>query len=72
MLKIKENNIKLQIWDTVFSILFRPVRKVSRPLREDTIAMQSGRLLSTIFATGIASFISPSGWKRPRPTVHLP
>ena len=61
MLKIKENNIKLQIWDTVFSILFRLVRKVSKPLPEDIIAMLLGRLLSTIFATETVLCILPSG-----------
>jgi hypothetical protein len=40
MLKIKGNNVKLQIWDTVTNWLFRQDNKVLKPLQEDTIEMQ--------------------------------
>jgi Ras-related protein Rab-2A len=31
MLKVRENNIKLQIWDTVKARLYRQDRRASRP-----------------------------------------
>ena len=72
MLKVKENNIKLQIWDTVCFVLFRLDRKASRLSPGATIEMQSGLSSSTISAIGTASTISPSGSKKPKPTDHLP
>lgn len=41
MLKIKENNVKLQIWDTVMLHLFRQDKKALKPSHEDIIETQS-------------------------------
>jgi hypothetical protein len=40
MLKFKENNIKLQIWDTVMLLTYRPDNRALRLLPEDIIETQ--------------------------------
>lgn len=68
LLKFKENNIKLQIWDTVLLYPLRQARRASRPSPEDTTEMPSEQWSSTTSPTGTASRTSPSGSRRPRPT----
>lgn len=70
LLKFKENNIKLQIWDTVMLYSLRLARRASRPSPEDTTGTPSEQLSFTISPTGTASRTSPSGSRKPRPTGH--
>ena len=71
MLKVKENNIKLQIWDTVSFLLCRLGKKVFRLSPEVIIEMLLELFLFMISVIGTVSIILPSGLKKPRLMDHL-
>lgn len=67
MLNINKNNIKLQIWDTVTSLLFRLDKKVLSPLPEDIIETLLGLLYATISPVDKVLTMYRNGLKR----LHL-
>lgn len=72
MLKVRENNIKLQIWDTVQAYLDRQDKKALKPSPEVTIAMLLEQLSYMISLTDKALTMWPSGSNRQRLMAHPP
>jgi len=66
MITVNDKTIKLQIWDTVNTIILRQDSNHSNPSHEATIDQQLVPSLSTISLTASHSTTSRVGYSKPR------